>query len=67
MLAASLFVGNAAVDLRKAAAMAPDNSYAAALVAEVEAGEPPGGPDGQPANGFLYRIRELLEAADFDL
>ena len=23
--------------------------------------------DGQPANGFLYRIRELLEAADFDL
>lgn len=23
--------------------------------------------DGAPANGFLYRIRELLEAADFDL
>jgi 2-oxoglutarate dehydrogenase E2 component (dihydrolipoamide succinyltransferase) len=23
--------------------------------------------DGQPANAFLYRIRELLEAADFDL
>ena len=23
--------------------------------------------DGQPANGFLFRIRELLEAADFDL
>ena len=23
--------------------------------------------DGQPANGFLYRVRELLEAADFDL
>jgi pyruvate/2-oxoglutarate dehydrogenase complex dihydrolipoamide acyltransferase (E2) component len=23
--------------------------------------------DGAPANGFLYRIRELLEAAEFDL
>ena len=23
--------------------------------------------DGAPANGFLYRIRELLEAADYDL
>jgi len=23
--------------------------------------------DGKPANGFLYRVRELLEAADFDL
>jgi 2-oxoglutarate dehydrogenase E2 component (dihydrolipoamide succinyltransferase) len=23
--------------------------------------------DGQPANGFLYRIRELLEAAEFEL
>jgi 2-oxoglutarate dehydrogenase E2 component (dihydrolipoamide succinyltransferase) len=23
--------------------------------------------DGSPANGFLYRIRELLESADFDL
>ncbi|MBW2275466.1 MAG: 2-oxo acid dehydrogenase subunit E2 [Deltaproteobacteria bacterium] len=23
--------------------------------------------DGQPANAFLYRIRELLEAAEFDL
>ena len=23
--------------------------------------------DGAPANGFLYRIRELLEAAEFEL
>ena len=23
--------------------------------------------DGAPANGFLFRIRELLESADFDL
>ena len=23
--------------------------------------------DGSPANGFLYRIRELLEASEFDL
>jgi pyruvate dehydrogenase E2 component (dihydrolipoamide acetyltransferase) len=23
--------------------------------------------DGQPANGFLFRVGELLEAADFDL
>ena len=23
--------------------------------------------DGAPANGFLYRIRELLETGDFDL
>jgi pyruvate/2-oxoglutarate dehydrogenase complex dihydrolipoamide acyltransferase (E2) component len=23
--------------------------------------------DGQPANGFLYRVRELLEAAEFDV
>ena len=23
--------------------------------------------DGEPANGFLYRVRELLEAAEFDL
>ena len=23
--------------------------------------------DGAPANGFLFRIRELLEAAEFDL
>ena len=23
--------------------------------------------DGAPANGFLYRVRELLEAAEFDL
>ena len=23
--------------------------------------------DGAPANGFLYRIRELLEAAEFDI
>ena len=23
--------------------------------------------DGAPANGFLYRVRELLEAAEFEL
>ena len=23
--------------------------------------------DGAPANGFLYRVRELLEEAEFDL
>ena len=23
--------------------------------------------DGAPANGFLYRVRELLESAEFDL
>jgi len=37
----------AAVDMRKAAAMAPENGYVAELLDEIERGEPPGGESGR--------------------